>query len=797
VEKTILGIGICFNSRFDRALLSPEGPVMRMARGSEIIIAVILFFMCVLSQRGESAVIEADTSEDTLSCESCEAFIDSLDEKASSTLKTKMSLPIGFYGEGRLKIQYHDMQESPPFMRYDRSWLQSGWEGNEGLLRLGMFVNIGSNVTLNSQIGFQNTLPGNYINDPADTGKADSGQGFTPSLNRHDKSNDPAYIHDEMKADITVRTGVSSFTIRFGGLQWIEASPLTLWKSPSRLFAWDHLPFESEEPIATYYDKNVKKIERTGRSAWNKKPFYGLGLECKELPYGLYFNAFYGIYERYDSGEREFVDYSDDLDYTGNYGVSVEAKNRGISDSYHHVAHFRLAKANLFDNMTVGFNFMGYHVQKTLTNSKAFWKTFFGQDDPYNASPRDSAFYKEPKIASFDIKGAINKRLEMHADIAMSLIDTTKVYYNSNAYELKPLKNRLSPAVYGFFKSAYGIPASIDAAYISQGFYSPFSFAVPSDAFYPFGSNLVGQGKFIARAEASPYAQNMTGAVISVSPDIHFGNVKFSYGQHMQIRTARDIIFFPYRLNGPDLSSFFHSSYNRWGIDLLDVSIPGNGKYDKRLGDESFRRTSNLFPLGPDAGGIRHDCPGVFEGFVPYENKAQAEENRRNPTEDIFSHSASVPYHKKYTFNLEATGACNLNNLVGYQKDLSLSFYSAINGISTQATPIAFNQKKQLLWSIYVRLEPSIALSNKFYFLGLAGYENWKSDNAWMTDSTGSVIFCPIDFRDIAYGVGFDWEMFSNVGLHTRVKWMQHEDVKFKNNNWATPIISTEIKMVF
>jgi hypothetical protein len=769
-----------------------------MTRGFEIIIAAL--FICILSQRGESAVTEADTSDDTLSCETCEAFIDSLDEKASATLKTKMSSPIGFFGEGRLKVQYHNMQEYPPFMRDDRSWLQSGWEGNEGLLRLGMFVNIGSNVTLNSQIGFQNTLPGNYINDPADTGKAAPGDGFVATLNRHDKSNDPAYIHDEMKAEVTVRTGVSSFTLRFGGLQWIEASPLTLWKSQSRLFAWDHLPFESEEPIATYYDKNLKKIERTGRSAWNKKPFYGLGLECKDLPRDLYFNVFYGIYERYDSGEREFVDYSGDLDYTD----KPDAKNRGISDSYHHVFHFRLAKANVFGKMTIGFNYIGYHVQKTLVNCQAFWDTFFGKDkNPYNISnaahPYDSAFYKEPKIASFDFKGAITKQLELHADIAMSVIDTTFLRYDSvSANPWTPSKFRPCPAVYGYVKSAYGVPTSIDAVYISPGFYSPFSFAAPSDAFFPFGSNLVGQGKFIARAEASPYAQNMTGAVISVSPDIHFGNVKFSYGQHMQIRTARDIIFFPYRLNGPDLSSFFHSSYNRWGIDLLDVSIPGQN-YNKRLGDESFKRTSNNNPMGPDAGGIRHDCPGVFEGFVPYESKTQVEENSRNPTEDIFTHSASVPYHRKYTFNLEANGAFNLNNLVGYQKDLSLSFYGAINGISTKATPIAFNQKKQLLWSIFVRVEPSIALSNKFYFLGLAGYENWKSDNAWMKDSTNSasVIRRPIDFRDIAFGIGFDWEMFSSVGLHTLFKWMRHKDVYFMKNNWATPVISTEIKMVF
>jgi hypothetical protein len=779
-------------------------------RGAYSVIAGILLATFFRPEPCESAATEADTGDDALTCEVCEAFIDSLDEKASSTLKTRSSLPVGFFGEGRFKIQYHDLKYFPSFMRQDRSWIQSGWEGNEGLLRLGMSVNIGSSVKINSQIGFQSTLPGNYVNDPADAGRSNGDPQGIPAQNRHDDHNEPAYIHDDMKAEIELGNALTACTVSFGGLQWIEASPLILWKNQTRMFAWDHPPFESEEPIAIFYDKNLSKVERTGRSAWNKKPFYGLGLKSGELPHDLNINLFYGIYERYDSGEREFVDYSGELDYTS---LPTEAKLRGISDSYHHALHIRLAKAKIFNTMTVGFNYIGYDVQKTLKNSQAFWKAFFGErngnpNNPYEifrANPRsgtlhlETAFYKEPKIGSFDIKGAVNNRLEMQADIALSVIDTTFVRYDSvHAHEEKPLKRRAAPACYGFLKSAYGVPATIDLAYISPGFYSPFSFAAPSDAFYSFGSNLAGPGKFIARGEASPYAQNMAGAVVGVSPNIGFGHCKFSYGQHFQIRTARDIIFFPYRLNGLDLSSFFHSSYNRWGIDLLDVSLIN--PYAKRLGDESFKRPANQSE-GPDAGGIRQDCPGTFEGFVPYENGKQADANYHETT-SISTRSINVPRHKKFTFNLEADGACNMSKLVGFQKEFFLSFYGAINGISTKITPIAFNQKDQLLWSIYARFEPSIALSNKFYILGLAGYENWRSDKAWMYDkpfghTDSMVISSPIDFRDIAFGLGFDWELVTNVGLHARFKWMRHKDIDYYRNDWETPVFSMETKMVF
>ena len=384
----------------------------------------------------------------------------------------------------------------------------------------------------------------------------------------------------------------------------------------------------------------------------------------------------------------------------------------------------------------------------------------------------------------------------MQADIAIGSIDTTFVRYDS--VRARPWHSRQGPvpAFYGYFKSAYGIPVAIDMAFIAPGFYSPLSFAAPSDAFYPFGSNLAAPGKFIGRGEASPYAQNMAGAAITVSPDIGFKHFKISCGYHTQIEAGRDIIFFPYRLNGMDFSTFTQSSYNRWGLDLLDVSMPRGKPYSKRLGDESFGRTSDLLPKGPDAGGIRQDYLSLYEGFVPYECREQADSNMHHATA-IFTRSDFVPRHKKRTYNLEVNGAWDIGTLINYRKEFSLSFYGAINGIAARTAPIAFGRKNQLLWSVYTRIEPALSLSNRFYMLGLAGFENWKSEKAWMKNARGSIERCPIDFLDIAYGAGFDWEMVKNVGLHCRFKWMKHHDVYFSKNDWETPVISLETKMVF
>jgi hypothetical protein len=384
----------------------------------------------------------------------------------------------------------------------------------------------------------------------------------------------------------------------------------------------------------------------------------------------------------------------------------------------------------------------------------------------------------------------------MHADVAISMMDTTFVRYDSvAAHTWASSNNAPCPAFYGHLKSSYGVPATLDIAAISKGFYSPLSFAAPTDAFFPYGSNLIGAGKFLARGEASPYGQNMAGAVIGVSPDIGYGHLKFSYGQHFQMQTARDLIYFPNRLNGQDYWSLFHSSYNRWGIDLFDASLPPS--YKKRLGDESNTRNTYGSPLGPDAGGVRQDYLSTYEGFVPYEDSAEAMGNLHEKT-GIFTRSVNVPTHRKYTFNLEADVAYAINQLIGYRHDIFLSGYAAINGVSTSFAPIAFSQKDQLLWSLYLRFEPAIALSDKFYILGLLGYENWRSDMAWMASSDNSTaVRSPINYRDIAYGLGFDWEMSPRVGLHNRNKFMTHQDAAYHGNDWATPIVSLEIKMWF
>lgn len=755
--------------------------------------------------------------------DSLEAGLSELEQKVRSTLLFGGSSPVSFSGEARLKAQYHSFIDYPEYMRKDRAYVQSGWDGNEGLVRLGMVARPGRNTVLWARLGFQHTLPGNRVKGTKRDG------GFIEVPTRHDKTNTPIYIHEDMCAGLAVRTVPASFWVKMGNVLWTEASPLTIWKAQPRLFAWEYLPFEVEQPIGRYYEYNIAKGEKAGRAAWHKKAFNGLNLESISLPWDLYVNLLYGSFEAYDKGERENVDFSNDLAYAD---FNNAVKGHGVGDSYRHLFHGRLAAGGLIGDLTPGINVNVFTTRDDIVRAAPFNKVFGidsvlqdlyrvwldAADDTIDIDTTQvegtafrgytgSGFFKEPTIASLDLRGAIGEKLSLHTDIAVSLVETTWVEFDTSVdFSTRTSRGDPGAAFYGRVELDGRLPVSTDLAVIGRKFYSPFSFASPADAFYAFGSNLLGPGKFLS-GEASPYVPNMAGVNLRVEPRISgYGHLRFVYGQHFQLEPARDLLFFPYRLNGQDMFTFFHSSYNRWGNGLVDHSIANttalwyqtDAAYQKRLGDESFRTSANLSPMGPDAGGLRSNYLSMMEGFVAYQNAAQADSNLADST-GILNRSPFVPEHRKYTVNLEVDAAYDIGPIVHFPRDLFMGGYASLSGVSTTFSPLAVNYRADdvLLWSTYLRFEPAMELVDDFYLIGLAGFENWRSQKAYMADSTGSALHAPIDFRDVAVGLGFDWGMLDRVGLHMRAKWMKHEDVNYPDNNWETPVVSGEIKMWF
>ncbi len=893
----------------------------------------------------ESTLKDHKTSDERL--DSLRNTLPYLEEKVMSTLMSGCSQPVQFSGELRLKGQYHRFTTYPDFLGPhefegtngivevpgDDSYLKAGWE--ESVLRFGLVARPGRNTILWSRFGFTHTFPGNRVTN--------INGNISPSQQKHDSHGWPTNIFEDMCAGIAIRTVPVSFWLKMGNILWTEASPFTIWKAQPRVFGWEYLPYEIEQPISRYYEYNIAKGEKIGRAAWHKKAFDGINLESINLPLDFYVNLVYGKFQEYDKFEREYMDFATDLAYAAEESDSLsDIIETGYGDSYRHVFHTRFAKK--IKNITLGINYNNIHISDDIIfaenpygiffnkmfnlyymdvqqsvlfgprwSSKSEYRKFqkdstgtpyvvetliknsnpwLGLDVPWPGIDKDTSkqvfydsipydcgkgFYKEPNVFSFDVRGKIGSKFELHADVGLSKVDTIWVYGDLvktdddiplTVKKREKTSSGFMPALYSNLKFDSRVILEADLAYISPGFYSPFSLACPMDAFYAFGTNLLGAGTFVGPTETSPYFQNMAGGWLSVQPKLSgYGHLKVKYGQHFQLKKARDLLFFPYRLCGMDINSIIMSTYTKWGVGTIDFPFP-DVKYDRRLGDESYDPNMNFVSGGhidesPDKGGIRADYLSVYEGFVPYDDPVQVLRNYYSQSIPVNSgsnaHGGShmagsiyryrettilngkyiadngdtvvvtdstlykdkngfVPMHKKYSFNFEIDGAYDIGPLFNYKNDFFVGGYLGISGVSKHPKPLSFNVEDEdvLLWSLYLRFEPAIALSKKFYIIGLFGYENWRSDKAWMNvnldieynpDGTVSEIYenytypilkrVPIDYRDIAWGLGFDWDMLDRVGLHVRYKWMKHKDVNHLANNMKWYLLSGEITTFF
>ncbi len=846
--------------------------------------------------------VSADTADVSARIDSISKKLPIIEQKAQAAIINGASRPVALFGYSRLPMYFYNMSKYPAFMgeewadttkvsgnivksmtKYhgDNHYLVAGSDGAD--LVVGLVVQPNRFATMWSDIGFALTFPGrskyNAKNSDTIYGAYTKDTAATIVQQDHYAGNSGTSVLniDNMNAGVNFTGKYAAMTIKFGTTQWMQTSPLTVWGGQPRNFAWEYPVDAGEETSWQYYQEAMNRGLATGSDAWNKRAFSGINLETQHLPADFYFNFMYGHFSEFDCFEREYLDLSTDLGYT--MDAKYIGTNLGYGDSYRHVVAGRLAK--LIGRLTLGANYSSVMVKRDIVTALNtdysdknttfnLMKMAFNLNGNNLSDPYNRGFYKEPKALSIDLHGAPNDRLTFAADIAASRIDTTYVLPDSTNVGWKPAGNdyhlplfpvrgfsrassSIDPAVYGSLTySASKVVVNGEVIYAKPGFYSPFSSVNPINAFIPFGSNML-EGSTFLNMESTPYVQNMAGALVSIAPKLRGeGHIKISYGYHAQIKAARDLIYFPYRLNGPDIVNATMSSYNKFGFELIDYPMQGsdysqNKRYARRLGDESyFLNLNGDYSPGPEAGGLRADQNMLYEGFVPYLDSTSASENsdtvnqtnvynvatkKRIVGTDTTYGQILVPTHQKTTFNLDLDASYNFGKALGSSHDFYLGGYATINGISGSFDPSSFfsineKPKDKMLWSVYGRFEPAVSVTPRFYLVGLLGYENWRGANAWMyADSPGvdanvrynntfstyyglgstktntptdiAVRNVPIDYRDYAVGLGFDWDIFDRAGLHTRVKMFGHRDVNYPSNDWKGFMLTSEIRYWF
>jgi len=215
-----------------------------------------------------------------------------------------------------------------------------------------------------------------------------------------------------MSAGVTAAVGKATTIFRVGGTLWTEASPLTVWKGQNRLFGWDYVPYELEQPSAQYYEYATSKGERVGRAAWNKKPFQGFQWESMDLPGKLYFMFTMANYEGFQKWSPTVANTANTngLMYTdGNSGTrSIASKGTGIGDLYRDAMIGRLAIGEIplpggqALPISAGVNYVNFKLDDDYAKQFRYSLNFGGLSNTNDALPLAAWGYRKTATFSKD-----------------------------------------------------------------------------------------------------------------------------------------------------------------------------------------------------------------------------------------------------------------------------------------------------------------------------------------------------------------------------------------------------------
>jgi hypothetical protein len=782
---------------------------------------------------GDSAKSELDSAS---------ANLDNYESQIRRSLKNGGSKPVSVSGEAIGRIIGSGYSKYPEWMTGDNT----SFRNSLGTIRLNLIAAPNRSLRLWSQMAFNHALLGENkatatvlgSDGSVDTVETTLGNGFVRSTSTGELGvRLGSMVFDDLKAGVTAKIGPTTWGFKAGGILWNCLSPLTVWKMQTRTFAWDYLPYEIEQPVATYYDYATVKGERTGRAAWNNRAFQGMQLESVDLPAGLYWNSFFGFTEASHRSSNWVIPSDDNtqLQYTNpdNTGVyrTYATKATGIGDNYRWSYFGQLAKSDLPGGVGVSGQFYGVYTDPNYGRqwSNGIWS---GYSDLYQIQAQNKSgaymnnYWVSPKVGSVNIKRELPGGLGFDLDVAVSNADTTfyRVYgdgiksatadsvvvkkYGSRfaskvkavdyGEEIGTASTGIVPAAYLDLKYPFALfDAELRTVAAPKNFTSPASAVNNIDAIFPYESNMVGAGKFAGNDNGVAYASNLAGTNLLIKPAIPGGHATASWGLHGQMESGKDMIYFPWRQNGyaynQSLALGADKTFDQGLLDDIQRNAGTSIYQNRRLGDEYYNDSARHNPYSSslgDVGGERGAYLSTYEGFMAY-TVADSQAIKDN------FYNGTAKSSQKYTQNLSFDAAYNLAQLWNGKRAVYAAGYVAFNSVTKtpNAGIPAFSASSDdvLLMGRNIRFEPVVQVTPKFYLIGLVSNEIWKSKYgvAYVDKSTGKAISlsssniskytdhlvsAPIDYNDWIYGLGFDWDMAERVQLHVRCQYFTHED---------------------
>jgi hypothetical protein len=292
----------------------------------------------------------------------------------------------------------------------------------------------------------------------------------------------------------------------------------------------------------------------------------------------------------------------------------------------------------------------------------------------------------------------------------------------------------------------------------------------------------------------------LAGVNLKLEPTFNRGYFDLQYGQHRQIKKGNDVVVFNYRLNGRNMWESSNSWTKHKPLFVADSGNYSGPAYVNRVG--ASMNADDGVKQYRQRGGLYGGTWELWESFAAYDDAGQIQEE-------------TVPMHAKWESYFSFMGGYDIGHWFGTDRNIMMTALLALSGVSNSFAPLAVNEKTfdMLLWSFYGQFEPTIAITTKFHMVGILGLETFRSDKAYMAEVASSLIEekdprssevnqylykkAPINYRETAVGLGFDWDFADRVGLHVRYKYMTHSDETVSINDWHSHYISAETKAWF
>lgn len=719
--------------------------------------------------------------------EIAEGNMDNIAENLESTMMGKDDAPLAVSGFMAFRLKNFSYPDASEYLSSDKARLAV-----DAIFKANIVAMPNSYMTLWTNFTFPFDLSGLFSNN---LGSQPTGVPTSNERVLFDHSTDyySSTVDEEMNFGIDIRAGVFGAYVTAGGVIWANSSPLTMWERETMpRFAWVYETFEDEKTVSTYYKEKVfKPVKEGGRAFWTNRSFGGVFVSAYQLPFDMTAQALVSQPADMDIGTR------DGLRMYG--GQPGELEMSGDYDLRGAVYHGRLAKNKIADNLTIGLNYMGVVFDEAVIYEPEFYSQ-------YNALSVDP-YIMNTHVASIDFKGNITPKLYLMADVALSMTDSLKYYkatgakdisgYEKSSYETEWSTPQVGVYVKAQSKYLEGWPMTLEAIFLPKDFYSPFSMSNPS-RFLAWRKD-----EFALNSGSMRYAPNMAGINLKIEPEFNRGHLDIQYGLHSQIEDGDDVLLFNYRLNGRNL----WESTNSWTKHKpLFWADSGNANYNGYVERAGVLTPGVGVKMTRQQGGLRGGTWEMWETFVAYENAQQIQDS-------------VVPSHTKWSSYLSLAGGYDIGHWFGTDRNIVMSGYASISGVSKTIAPIAYSesQSDMLLWSFYGQFEPAIAVTPTFHVVGILGLESFRSEYGYIIDymanniakptstkpthyndvSTSVFRKAPINYLETAVGLGFDWNFAERAGVHVRYKWATHSDETEPDNDWSGHYIYAETKVWF